>query len=166
MINEAVIGAEGHNTLLVKTCLAGVMLEQGDLGGARELNEAIIRAQEAKLGADHPDTLNTKGNLAYVMSDQGDLQAAHDLFKSVIQGLEVQAGATHQNTMGFKCLFSQTLQKLAIEAETNGERAKAAALYRKAADMREPTLGANIPADVESKGADVAKCRAKAAELS
>ena len=48
-------------------------------------------------------------------------------------------------------------RSLAIEAETNGERAKAAALYRKAVDMCEPTLGANIPADVKCEGADVAK---------
>ena len=50
------------------------------------------------------------------------------------------------------------LQQMAKEAEQNGERAEAAALYLRAADLQEPKFG-------KDNGA-VVHCRAKARELS
>ena len=44
--------------------LADTLWAQGDLSGARELQEQVLEFQRRLLGAEHPETLRTMSNLA------------------------------------------------------------------------------------------------------
>ena len=53
--------------------LAGTLSVQGDLGGARKLQEETLAVCRRVLGAEHPNTLTSMNNLADTLSAQGDL---------------------------------------------------------------------------------------------
>lgn len=46
---------------------AAVALEDGDLGGARGHQEAVLEALRRLLGDEHPDTLTARNNLAVIV---------------------------------------------------------------------------------------------------
>ena len=75
----------------------------------------------------------------------------------MISAEEQQLGPEHPGVKVSKGNLGILLQQMAKEAEQNGERAEAAALYGEAADMQEVQYG-NHPV--------VVNCRAKARELS
>ncbi len=54
--------------------LAEVLLDQGDLQGARTLHQRALAIREIRLGPEHPETAWSL-NLAEVLLDQGDLQS-------------------------------------------------------------------------------------------
>jgi hypothetical protein len=43
--------------------LAGALSAQGELGGARELQEQVLKVSRRVLGEQHPDTLSEMNNL-------------------------------------------------------------------------------------------------------
>ena len=73
-------------------------------------------------------------------------------------GTHQQLGPEHPYVKEDKGNLGSLFHQMAEEAEQNGERAEAAALYSRAAVMYEPQYGKD---DV-----DVVECRAKARELS
>ena len=61
------------DTLGAMLNLAGMLYAQGDLAGARQLEEQVLAARRQLLGEKHPDTLTAMLNLALTLSAQGDL---------------------------------------------------------------------------------------------
>jgi hypothetical protein len=66
--------------------LAGTVYAQGDLPGARKLEEQVLEARERLLGKEHPDTLMAMNNLAVTLYAQGELAGARKLQKQVLEG--------------------------------------------------------------------------------
>ena len=58
------LGAEHPDTLTAMNNLATTFEAQGDLAGARQLEETVLEARRRVLGAEHPDTLASMSNLA------------------------------------------------------------------------------------------------------
>jgi Tetratricopeptide repeat len=63
---------------------------QGDLGGARELEERVLEARRRLLGAGHPATLTAMANLAETVQSQGDLGGARELQVQVLEASRVR----------------------------------------------------------------------------
>jgi len=59
--------------------LASTLKAQGDLAGARALQEQVLVLRRKIQGEEHPDTLTSKGNLAGTLGAQGDLADARAL---------------------------------------------------------------------------------------
>jgi len=73
------LGEELPDTLTSKNNLAATQWEQGDLDGARRLQEEVLAARVRLLGEEHPNTLMSKNNLAATLQAQGDLEGARRL---------------------------------------------------------------------------------------
>jgi hypothetical protein len=58
-----VLGDEHPNTLTSMNNLAATLGAQGDLDGARGLEEQVLAARRRVLGDQHPDTLTSINNL-------------------------------------------------------------------------------------------------------
>ena len=56
--------------------LAQTLQAQGDLPGARKIQEQVLDASRRVLGGEHPDTLTSMNNLAGTLEAQGDLPGA------------------------------------------------------------------------------------------
>jgi hypothetical protein len=59
--------------------LADTLRTQGDLAGARKLQEEVVDIVCRVLGPEHPNTLTSMRNLAVTRQAQGDLKGARDL---------------------------------------------------------------------------------------
>jgi Flp pilus assembly protein TadD len=70
------LGEEHPDMLAVMSDLAGTLYAQGDLAGARKLQEQVLEARRRLLGEEHPDTLAATTNLAGTLYAQGDLAGA------------------------------------------------------------------------------------------
>jgi hypothetical protein len=51
--------------------LALTLLEEGDLAGARELQEQVLKASRRPLGEEHPYTLDAQAGLAVTLGRLG-----------------------------------------------------------------------------------------------
>ena len=79
-----VLGESHPETLTSMNNLASTLHAQGDLRGARELQERVLETQRRVLGESHPDTLRSTGNLASTLRAQGELVAARELHEQVL----------------------------------------------------------------------------------
>jgi len=68
-----VLGPQHPDTLTAMGNLGDILYEQGDLPGARRIDEQTLDAARRVLGAEHPNTLIAMRNLAEVLYAQGDL---------------------------------------------------------------------------------------------
>ncbi len=73
------LGKEHPNTLTSMNNLAQTLYAQGDLAGARKLQEQVLEARARLLGKEHPNTLTSMNNLAQTLYAQGDLAGARKL---------------------------------------------------------------------------------------
>ena len=78
--------------------LANTLRDQGDLPGARRLQEAVLEAMKRLLGDEHPDTLSAMGNLAIILWHQGEAAAARHLQQVAAAGRSHVLGAAHPDT--------------------------------------------------------------------
>jgi hypothetical protein len=70
---KRLLGDEHPDTLGSMSNLAITLKGQGDLPGARRLQEAVLGARKRLQGDEHPDTLTSMNNLAGTLKAQGDL---------------------------------------------------------------------------------------------
>jgi hypothetical protein len=61
-------GPEHPDTLTAMNDLALTLWSQGDLAGARDLQEQVLEASTRTLGPEHPDTLRAKDVLAMTLA--------------------------------------------------------------------------------------------------
>ena len=64
-------GPSTRDTLTSMSNLASALREQGDLAGARKLQEETLAIQRRVLGPEHPDTLNSMNNLGDTRAGAG-----------------------------------------------------------------------------------------------
>ena len=72
--------------------LAVTLRAQGDLAGARALQERCSRPSGRLLGDEHPDTLTSMNNLAVTLRAQGDLAGARRAPGAVLAASAPTAG--------------------------------------------------------------------------
>ena len=94
-LREATLGEEDKRTLWTKGGLARVMMEQGDLEGARRLIDEVIQAQVRTLGERHLDTIWMTHVKGRILKKQGKLKEASHLFDAVVKERTVQLGQDH-----------------------------------------------------------------------
>ena len=111
------LGAEHPNTLASQNNLASTLRAQGDLKGARLLQETVLEAQQRVLGAEHPDTLGSKNNLASTLKAQGDLVGARALEEAVLEVRQRVLSAEHSYTLVTKTIWRPHYKHKAIGRE-------------------------------------------------
>lgn len=119
--------------------------EDGNLPGARELQEEVVDAATETLGACAPDTLATKSELGITLSEQGELSAAANLQRGVLQGYDDLYGRERAETLEAQLDLAATLKQ-------NGELENALALQKDVLDVRVRTLGLTHPDTVAVAG--------------
>ncbi len=89
-----VLGAEHPDTLSSMNNLAGTLRNQGDLAGARQLQEAVLAACRRVLGAEHPGTSVSAWNYLMSLLQSGGLKAAQKVFEHDLAWLLARDAAT------------------------------------------------------------------------
>ena len=121
------------------------MSAQGDLAGARALEQTVLGTLVRTLPEDHSDVLQVRTNLAATMSKMGDLTGARVLEEAVLEALE----RTRVN--GDRALENARMN-LAITILELGELEEARTLLRKALDGYEGSLPSDHPAVLGARG--------------
>jgi Tetratricopeptide repeat len=120
--------------------LAATLRAQGDLAGARKLQEETLAIQRRVPGPDHPATLTSMNNLAVSLGDQGDLVGARKLEEETLDIRRRVLGPEHPDT-------SVSAWWLCLTLEALDERAAARAVLERdllwLLDRDPATLGAD-----------------------
>lgn len=99
MVSQRMLGEEHPWALTTMNNLAVTHKSQGDLRGARALQDAVLQIQYRVLGQEHPSTLVSMNNLAGTLLAQGDLLGAHQLQSTVFQIQRCTLGDEHPGTL-------------------------------------------------------------------
>jgi tetratricopeptide (TPR) repeat protein len=78
---------------------AETLRSQGDLAGARALQEEILAKRRHTLGEEHPDTLYALNNLAVTLNAQGEVGAAREMMERVLELRSKVLGKEHPLTV-------------------------------------------------------------------
>ena len=97
---------------------------QGDLQGARKLQEAVLEERERTLPPEKHNLLAVRGNLAITLAQLGDHEAARELQEAVLEAFERTRPPGHLELLTARNNLSVTLAKL-------GDR-KGAAVHQEA----------------------------------
>jgi hypothetical protein len=127
----AVQGAEHPATLTSMNNLASTLRGQGDLSGARALEEHVLAVRRRVLGDEHPDTLRSMHNLAETLRGQGDLSGARALQEQVLAICRRVLGPEHPDTLTSMNNLAETLRG---QGDLSGARAlqeQVLAIYRR-----------------------------------
>jgi tetratricopeptide (TPR) repeat protein len=137
-IREKALGPEHSETATSLNNLALLLLELGDLAGARPLFERALTIDERALGPEHPETATNLNNLAGVLHRGGDLTGARPLFERALAIREKALGPEHIQT-------AKSLNNLANLLRDLGDFAGARPLTERALGICENALGPDHP---------------------
>jgi tetratricopeptide (TPR) repeat protein len=82
---QKILGKEHPDTLSSMNNLAQTLKAQGDLAGARTLEEQVLEARARLLCKEHQDTLSSMLNLAKLLSVTNRLAEAEPLYRQVLR---------------------------------------------------------------------------------
>ena len=97
-IYRRALGEEHPDTLRSVSNLADTLRSQGDLAGAKKLQEKLLAIYRRVLGEEHPDTLTSMNNLASTLQELGDLSAAYELYNRAWAGFKRVMSEDHPRT--------------------------------------------------------------------
>lgn len=80
-IRNRLLGDEHPDTLTTMNNLAETLRAQGDLAGARKIQEQVLEITRRILGEEHPDTSLSAWNLVYTLLQMGNPAEAIDILK-------------------------------------------------------------------------------------
>ncbi len=89
--------------------IAGALRAQGDLNGARAIQEKVLAVRRRKLGPGHLSTLNAAGGLASTLRSQGDIEGARGLQEQALAGYQIFLGPEHPDTLNAEGNLANTL---------------------------------------------------------
>jgi len=128
------------------TSQAGASLYwQGDLVGARTLQDEVLTAERDLLGPRHPDTLRSANNLAETMRAQGDLVGARTLQDEVLTAYRELLGPRHPDTL-------RSANNLAETMRAQGDLVGARTLQDEVHTAHRELLGPRHPDTLTSAG--------------
>jgi hypothetical protein len=81
------LGEEHPDTLTSMHNVASTLSSQGDLAGARALQERVLAARLRQLGQKHPDTSGSAWNLVLTLLKAKQTEAAKDVFSACLAWL-------------------------------------------------------------------------------
>ena len=90
---------EHPDTLTSTTNLATMLHAQGDLPGARALQEKVLEVRRRVSGMKNLETLKAMNNLALTLYDQSDLPGARALLEKVLEVRRRVSGERHSDTI-------------------------------------------------------------------
>ena len=99
-------------TLTSMNNLAVTLKAQGDLRGARELQERVLETQRRVFGEGNPATLTSMNNLAVTLQAQGDLRKTRELQERVLETQRRVLGEEHPQTLTSMNNLASTLRAL------------------------------------------------------
>ena len=137
-IAKQALGEEHPDTLSRMNNLAGTLRAQGDLPGARALQEKVLEALRRVLGEAHPDTLTSMNSLAGTLRSQGDLPGARALEEKVLEVRRRVLGEEHLDTLS-------GMNNLAGTLWNQGDLPGARALQEKVLEALRRVLGEEHP---------------------
>ncbi len=123
-IDQAELGEEHPYTVTSMHNLAATLWDQGDLSGARALQEKVVEVSRRFLGEAHPYILRSMNNLASTLQSQGDLSGALALQEKVVEVSRRVLGEEHPDTL-------TSMNNLALTLGNQGDLAGARALQEK-----------------------------------
>jgi tetratricopeptide (TPR) repeat protein len=138
-----VLGAEHSNTVTSMNNLAETLRAQGDLAGARGLQQQVLDLRRRALGMEHPDTLLSMNNLAETVRAQGDLAGARGLQEQVLELYVRTLGVEHPHTL-------RSMNNLAETVRAQGDLAGARGLQEQMLELYLRTLGMEHPHTLRS----------------
>ncbi len=144
-VRKRVLGEQHTSTLTAMNNLAETLRSQGDLPGARWLQEAVLESRKRVLGEEHPDTLASMNNLASTLWRQGDLPAARRLEESVLEVRKRVLGEEHPDTLTAMNNLAETLRS---QSDLPGARW----LQEAVLEARKRVLGEEHPATLTAMG--------------
>ncbi|KAA0578513.1 tetratricopeptide repeat protein [Azospirillum sp. B21] len=136
-------GEEHPNTLTCMDNFASTLWKQGDLAGARRLQEQVLEVSRRVLGEEHPDTLTSMNNLASTLRDQGDLAGARELQEQVLAVRRRVLGEEHPDIL-------ISMSNLASTFWSQGDLAGARVLDEQALAVSRRVLGEEHPDTLNS----------------
>jgi tetratricopeptide (TPR) repeat protein len=125
--------------------VARLVSAQGDLVGARRLQERVVEARKRMLGEDHRDTLVAIDDLAGTLWDQADDAGALRLRKAVLEARTRILGEEHPETL-------ESMSAVASSLELS-DRAGARKLHERVFKARIRALGEEHPDTLASMSA-------------
>ncbi|MBS4095384.1 MAG: tetratricopeptide repeat protein, partial [Sulfuricella sp.] len=137
-IAHSTLGEEHPSSLATMNNLASTLRAQGDLSGARVLDEMALGIRRRVLGEEHPDTLTAMNNLAGTLKEQGELPGARVLQEKTLDIRCRVLGEEHFDTLTSMSTLAGTLR-------AQGDLPGARALEEKTLDIRCRVLGEEHP---------------------
>jgi len=132
--SKILMGDEHPFTLTCINNLAQVLWSQGDLSGARDMEQSVLETSCRVLGEEHPDTLISMNNLAETLESQGDLIGVRDLKEKVLEIRSRVLGKEHPHTL-------DSMNNLASTLSSQGDLPGARALEEEVLAIRNRVLG-------------------------
>jgi Flp pilus assembly protein TadD len=99
--------------------LGNLAYAQGDLPGARKIQEQVLDASRRVLGEEHPDTLTSMNNLALTLWYQGDLAGARKIQEQELVICRRVLGEEHPDTLTSMNNLAETLR---VQGDLPGAR--------------------------------------------
>jgi len=131
-------GGEHPDTLVSMSNLAGTLMAQGDLAGARRLRETALEICKRVLGEEHPATLTSMNNLASTLRAQGDLPGARSLEETALGARERVLSEEHPDRL-------RSMINLASTLSAHGDLPGARRLEEAALEISKRVLGEEHP---------------------
>ncbi len=119
VLRRELLGDQHPHTLMAMGNLAARLWAQGELGGARELQERVLEERRELLGDQHPHTLTAMNNLAGTLWAQGELGGARELQERVLEERRELLGDQHPHTLTAMNNLAGTLR---AQGELGGAR--------------------------------------------
>jgi len=135
---QDVIGINNPYNLTVKSNLAVILQEEGDLDQALEMDRDILEKRLVLLGKDHLETLTTLNNVATCFHRKGNYSEAKAKYEEVLKSRSENLGSTHPDTLHVRGNLAQVLHDM-------GEYKSAIAQVQEIIDASEASLGSLHP---------------------
>lgn len=160
-IREKILGPEHPDVAGARVSLGNLLLETGNLAGARLEFERALAIMEKRLGPDHPTVAATMDNLANVLTRLGETRDVEALRKRSLAILETALGPDHPE-------LALSLGNLAAYYLNAGDSRRALPIYERALGICDRSLGRDHPttlvclrgvADAAERSGDLARER-------
>lgn len=135
---RSLLGEDHPATLNSMNNLAETLRSQGDLAGARSLQEQVLATRRRVLGPDHASTLTSMNNFSETLRNQGDLAGACALQEQVLAASRRVLGPDHPHTL-------TSMGNLAGTLWNQGDLAGARVLEEQVLESRSRVLGEEHP---------------------
>ena len=133
-LRRTILGADHQDTLTTMNNLAATIWAQGDLEGARKIQEDVLEITRKVLGSEHPDMLTTMNNLAEILRAQDDLEGARKIQEDVLEIRRSVLGSEHPDTL-------TTMNNLATTLRAQGDLEGARKIHKQVLEIRRRVLG-------------------------